>query len=190
MNSIAQAKQILRQKSRLLRIRNDPFHEWNNGKLSQNLFGFIRRSCIEKQVIAAFWPLENEPDLRNLLRDLHRAGYRIALPETPAKGKELRFRLWYPEVVLHKGRYGTLYPETERVRPDCILVPLLSFDRAGRRLGYGGGYYDRTLCQYPKARAVGVAFSYQETPVVPTEEFDQFLPVIVTESEIIYRNRE
>ena len=81
---------------------------------------------------------------------------------------------------------GTSYPAGgEEVRPDWLLVPLVAFDRAGRRLGYGGGYYDRTLAALPGAVAVGCAHSVQEMPVVPAGPDDVRLPWVATENGVI-----
>ena len=91
------------------------------------------------------------------------------------------------------GRFGTLHPDIDPVStpaiPDLIFVPLLAFDREGYRLGYGGGYYDRTLAALPEARAIGYGFSCQQVEAVPHGPFDLKLPVIVTETGSISTTR-
>lgn len=186
MNDILQAKCDLRNKLKLLRSQSDQFHTKYTSFLIQNIVKFICNTCVTKDVIACFWPLNNEADLRPLLHQLIQHKYQVALPKTPAKGNPLSFHLWSPTVTMQEGRYKTIYPNTENIEPNFILVPLMAFDRCGNRLGYGGGYYDRTLQQFSDVNCAGIAFSYQEVIRVPTEKFDFSLPVIITEQEIIY----
>ncbi len=136
-------------------------------------------------VVAGFLPLEGEIDLRPLLGRLREAGHPIALPQTPAPGNPLIFRQWLPHSVLRPERFGTLVPDGPVVVPDVLLVPLLGFDRRGWRLGYGGGYYDRTLAALPQALAIGCGFAVQELDEVPVGPYDARLPLIATEQEVI-----
>lgn len=134
-------------------------------------------------VIGGVWPLENEIDLRPLLQDLSFQGWRIALPETTPKGSPLLFRAWCRDTPLQKGRFDTFHPAGAETQPDVLLVPMLAFDSAFYRLGYGGGYYDRTLAQRRK-HAVGFAYAWQKVDVVPRDDFDVPMDVIVTERSI------
>jgi 5-formyltetrahydrofolate cyclo-ligase len=136
-------------------------------------------------VVSGFWPIGSEIDIRPLLEALHARGHAVALPETPPRGRPLTFRLWHPGMALLPERFGTMRPTGEPVRPDWLLVPLLAFDRAGRRLGYGGGYYDRTLPGLPGARAVGCAYACQELDAVPAGEYDARLQAVATERGVI-----
>lgn len=142
-------------------------------------------------VVAGFWPMGAEIDIRPLLRRLERAGHALALPVTPPRGAPLTFRRWHWGGALMPGRFGTSQPpaSAETVLPDFLLVPLLAFDRQGGRLGYGGGYYDRTLAALPRARAIGVAFAAQEVPAVPCGPHDRPLPGIATERGFISSER-
>lgn len=133
--------------------------------------------------IACVWPMPDEVDLRPLSHRLHEVGWQILMPETPPKGSPLIFRQWDPDCSMREGRFGTVCPDGPVDVPDVILVPMLAFDRRGYRLGYGGGYYDRTLAALPDACAIGYAFSVQEVPHIPVGPFDVPLPVIVTEKE-------
>ncbi|SFK39535.1 5-formyltetrahydrofolate cyclo-ligase [Falsiroseomonas stagni] len=134
-------------------------------------------------VVAGFWPMGPEIDIRPLLHALHGRGHRIALPVTPKRGLPLHFRAWSPGDALARGPMGTSQPgpDAAPLVPDWLLVPLLAFDRAGRRLGYGGGYYDRTLAALPGATAIGTAFAAQEVDEVPAGPEDAPLTAIVTE---------
>ncbi|WP_051537344.1 5-formyltetrahydrofolate cyclo-ligase [Asaia prunellae] len=125
-------------------------------------------------------------DLRPLYAALTDLGHEILLPETTPKGTPLVFRRWSPDCVMLAGRFGTMHPDGVTDRPDLILVPLLAFDRRGNRLGYGGGYYDRTLSQI-SCRSIGFAFAWQEVARVPLGAYDQPLDWIVTEKEALER---
>lgn len=96
--------------------------------------------------IAAFWPMADEPDLRPLLEQWVLAGYEVCLPVIAQRNAPLEFRRWTPEAVMREGAYGIAEPaDGAVVQPDVILVPTLGYTLAADRLGYGGGYYDRTL---------------------------------------------
>lgn len=137
------------------------------------------------QAIACVWPLPHEVDLRPLCHWLHENGARVLLPETTPRGTPLIFRHWHPTCAMRVGRFGTHAPDGPVLAPDIVLVPLLGFDRAGNRLGYGGGYYDRTLARLPSAQAIGYAPASQEVAALPAGPHDQKLPCIVTEREIL-----
>ncbi len=137
--------------------------------------------------VSGYWPIKAELDVRPVLEILARKGHPIGLPVIDAKGEPLVFRRWEPGDVLIEAGFGTLVPGGDKaeVIPQVLLVPLLSFDRDGYRLGYGGGFYDRTLALLRGRQdtlAVGVAFSAQEVGSVPRDAFDQRLDWIVTES--------
>jgi 5-formyltetrahydrofolate cyclo-ligase len=137
-------------------------------------------------VIAGYWPMGDEMDPRPLMLALASRGHALALPITPPRGRPLAFRAWAPGAALRLGPMGTSEPVAgEELRPDVLLVPLLAFDRAGRRLGYGGGYYDRTLAALPGAKAIGIAYAGQEMPEVPAGPQDMRLPLIATEDSVI-----
>ena len=137
-------------------------------------------------IIAGYWPMGEELDPRPLMLALASRGHAMALPVTPPRGQPLAFRAWAPGAALRPGPMGTSEPaEGAALRPDILLVPLLAFDRAGRRLGYGGGYYDRTLAALPGAKAIGIAYAGQEMPEVPAGPQDFRLPLIATEDSVI-----
>ena len=136
-------------------------------------------------VLAGIWPLPGEPSLVPAWDALHGRGHRIVLPETTPPGTMLVFRLWTPQAVLRPGRFGTLYPDGPVLRPGIVFVPLLAWDRSLSRLGYGGGYYDRTLAALPDAVAVGIGFAAQEVQAVPVGPYDVPLDAMVTEHGLV-----
>jgi 5-formyltetrahydrofolate cyclo-ligase len=136
-------------------------------------------------IVSGFWPLDGEIDLLPLLHALYARGHQIVLPETPPRSQPLTFRLWQPGEQMRRGRFGTLVPSGPVLVPDFLLVPLLAFDRQGRRLGYGGGYYDRTLAALPGRPMLGCAFAAQELDEVPAGPYDARLPAVATEHGII-----
>jgi 5-formyltetrahydrofolate cyclo-ligase len=140
--------------------------------------------------VSGFWPLDDEFDPRPLFQTLHGRGHPIGLPVVVGRGLPLLFRRWEPGMALVRGNFKVMTPppEAPEVVPRLLLVPLLAFDREGYRLGYGGGFYDRTLAKLRAAGdalAIGVAFAMQEAAQVPRDDTDQPLDWIVTEREAI-----
>lgn len=143
-------------------------------------------------VVAGYWPFRTEIDPRPLMARLARLGAGLALPVTPPKGSDapLSFRAFSSETPLRPGAFGVPEPgpDCASVEPDLLLVPLLAFDRAGRRLGYGAGHFDRTLASLRARRrvvALGLAFARQEVEKTPVHAHDQLLDAIVTEAAYI-----
>lgn len=135
--------------------------------------------------VAAFcWPIKHEPDIRALLTVWAEAGVRSALPVVVGEGQPLAFREWTPTTPLAPDRYGIPTPTGGAwLTPDLILLPLNGFDAAGYRLGYGGGYFDRTLAALaPRPLAVGVGFEINRVDSIRPEAHDQRLDWIVTEN--------
>ena len=136
--------------------------------------------------ISAFWPFRTELDVRPLINHLYGLGYTIALPEIDSKNKPLIFREWNPRQNLIEDNYGVMcLPKTAAIKtPDWLLVPLLAFDKNGFRLGYGGGFYDRTLAGIraggQAVTAIGIAFDGQQVPSVPTGPYDMPLDGVLT----------
>lgn len=140
----------------------------------------------EAATVSAYWPLEAEFDPRPIAHHLHAAGHRIGLPVVLGRGRPLVFRRWIPGMELEQGSFRVLVPspESPEVTPQVMLAPLLAFDAAGYRLGYGGGFYDRTIEMLRTSGpllVIGVAYAAQEVPAVPREPTDQPLDWIVTE---------
>ncbi|GBQ21974.1 5-formyltetrahydrofolate cyclo-ligase [Gluconacetobacter sacchari] len=181
--ALVAAKADLRERLRALRAA--PPSPAAIAALCRRMAAHVRAVLPPGADVAAVWPLPGEVDLRGLCAGLHEGGYGVLLPETPPRGLPLCFRRWRPDAEMRPGRFGTLYPDGAMARPDLVFVPLLGFDRRGFRLGYGGGYYDRTLAELPGVPAVGYGLSAQEVPAVPVGVYDVPLPVILTERDVI-----
>jgi 5-formyltetrahydrofolate cyclo-ligase len=141
-------------------------------------------------IIAGYWPMADEIDIRPLLAALHDQGRTIVLPVVAGSGEPLIFRRWLPEMALQEGTFGTLHPgaDAQEETPGLLLVPLLAFDGRGARLGWGGGFYDRTLAHLRAAGpviAVGAAYHGQRMERVPQMPGDQPLDWIVTDEDVI-----
>jgi len=140
--------------------------------------------------VSGFMPMKTEINPLPLMKKLAEVGVQLALPVTGRRGQPLTMRAWTWGEPLASGVWGIREPKPEapQVDPDILLVPLLAFDRAGRRLGYGGGFYDLTLAQLRSRKAViavGLAFAAQEIASVPTTPRDATLDLVLTEREVI-----
>ena len=150
---------------------------------SASIVGHLLAALPLPRVVAFCWPIKHEPDVRAVVGGWVEAGARAALPVVLASASPLVFREWKADSRLEPDRYGIPTPvEGEFVQPDMILLPLNGFDAAGFRLGYGGGYFDRTLAALsPRPLAVGVGFEINRLPDIRPEVHDQRLDWIVTE---------
>lgn len=141
-------------------------------------------------IVSGFMPLKSEINPMPLMRRLADAGAQLALPAVAGRGKPLTMRAFAFGEPLVAGVWGIREPgpDAREVFPDIVIVPLLAFDRAGRRLGYGAGYYDMTITGLRARKpviAVGIAFAAQEIPRVPTTARDAALDLVLTEHEVI-----
>ncbi|WZB62503.1 5-formyltetrahydrofolate cyclo-ligase [Achromobacter xylosoxidans] len=138
-------------------------------------------------IVAAFWPMEDEPDLRPLLEQWVEAGITVVLPVVRERNAPLAFLPWTPDAPMRSGAYGIQEPAAgDELPPDVVLAPTLGFTQFGDRVGYGGGYYDRTLAALRDGgqpfTAIGIAWSCGELDAdyEPTEH-DYPLDAILTE---------
>lgn len=144
-------------------------------------------------VLAGYWPIRGEPDLRPLLSDLHRAGVIIALPVVQTRAAPLVFRRWTPGMRMKRGLWSIPVPppQTGTLSPDIALAPCLGWDADCFRLGWGGGYYDRTLADLsPRPVKVGVAMAAARLPTIYPQPHDIPLDLIVTETGIAVERKD
>jgi len=141
------------------------------------------------RVVSGYRPIRTEIDPTPLMVALIGAGHTLCVPVIEGAGLPLRFREWRPGCAMTTGVFGAEIPAVGRwLEPDLLITPLIAFDAAGWRLGYGGGFYDRTLAKLQAKRptvAIGFAYAAQEVAEVPTDATDRQLDAIVTERGVI-----
>jgi 5-formyltetrahydrofolate cyclo-ligase len=169
-------KTALRARARAIRATLDP-------KLGDAVCHHVLNAVplLPGAAVAGTWPMPGELDLRPLWHALHARGHLVLLPETPPRGEALIFRAWTPGATMIPERFGTKRPDGPVATPDLIIVPFLAVDRAGHRLGYGGGYYDRTLAALPDVPAIGAGFAALQLDSLPIGPHDRPLDEIFTE---------
>ena len=175
------------ERSRLLALRTGmPQAEHREKTAAITNFLVAGFDLLGSGVIGYCWPFKGEPDPRFAVRHFRARGARAALPVVAAKQSPLEFREWWPGVPTSRGVFDLPVPEgTEVVTPDALLVPPVGFDEGGFRLGYGGGYFDRTLASIqPQPLAVAVAFEICRMPTIRPQSHDIPMDFIVTERAI------
>lgn len=179
-------KATLRESAKRLRTRlQDHMGLEAAEKVADHVAGFFASEISEK-LFGLYMPTGSELDARLTAHRLDRLSAALALPSVTAKNAPLIFRRWGPGDPLVAAAYGIKEPEAEapEVVPDIILAPLLAFDGACNRLGYGGGFYDRTLAAHPHVRAFGLAFAAQFVDKLPTLDTDIPLHGVITEEGV------
>lgn len=143
-------------------------------------------SGLAGMIVGFYWPFQGEFDPRPFVTDLRGRGVRAVLPAVVAKNQPLEFHEWWPGVAMTKGVYDLPVPDgTSALVPDALLIPALGVGSQGDRLGYGGGYFDRTLAALrPKPIAVGIAFELSRIATIVPQPHDVFMDFIVTEAGI------
>jgi len=147
------------------------------------------------QVISGYLAIGDEIDPLRVMDQQRKAGKTCVLPVVVGKAQPLIFRIWEPGCQLESGPLNTRHPQEDMpvADPDVLLVPLLTFARDGYRLGWGGGFYDRTLAAYrdrgKSIVSIGVAYGGQERNQVPHDAYDQRLDFVVTEKGVIRIDR-
>ena len=138
-------------------------------------------------IVAAYWRIRDELDCQPILIRLMDGNQTVVLPVVLGLEEPLELRVWEQGASLYESGFGTLAPSelAPKAEPDIVIMPLLGFDSQGTRLGYGGGYYDRTLAGMKKRpKLIGLAFSAQELEHIPREAHDVPLDAIVTEAGV------
>lgn len=146
------------------------------------------RAKLHGTILSGYWPIKGEPDLRPLLSGLHRAGVTIALPVVETRAAPLVFRRWTPEMRMIRGDWNIPVPspEAEVLSPDVVLAPCLGWDAGCYRLGWGGGYFDRTLAVLnPRPFAIGIALAAAQMSTIYPQPHDIPLDMIVTEAGVL-----
>lgn len=142
--------------------------------------------AVEGLVISVYWPFRGEPDLRPWMNAVALRGGRCALPVVVEKGAPLAFRIWREGEALERGVWNIPIPAGgDAVEPDVAIAPVVGFDRAGYRLGYGGGFFDRTLAaRTPRPRVFGVGYMLQAIDTIHPLSHDIAMDAIVTETGV------
>jgi len=158
--------------------------------LSKSLLIAVVLAPLFGSIIAGYSPIRSEIDPVPLMQSLATEGARLALPVIIARDEPLMFRVWDAANSLVAGSLGILEPppEAPQLMPDILLVPLAAFDRAGHRIGYGAGHYDRTFAQLRAIKpftAIGLAFDTQEIESIPMQPHDVALDYMLTETRVI-----
>ncbi|MFV0336527.1 MAG: 5-formyltetrahydrofolate cyclo-ligase [Tropicimonas sp.] len=144
-------------------------------------------------VLAGYWPINGEPDLRSLMADLHEAGTTLALPLVETRAAPLIFRLWTPETRMVRGDWNIPVPppDAPALTPDIVLAPLVGWSDDGYRLGYGGGYFDRTLAALtPRPLAIGIGLETAQLQTIFPQPHDIPLDLVLTEAGRRFERRE
>ncbi|WP_413868669.1 5-formyltetrahydrofolate cyclo-ligase [Albidovulum sp.] len=139
------------------------------------------------RVFSGYWPIKGEFDLRPLMAELHGAGVTVALPVVEVKAAPLVFRRWTPETKMVRGDWNIPVPppEAERLHPDIALAPFLGWSEGAYRLGYGGGYFDRTLAALlPRPFAIGIGLQSARLATIYPQPHDIALDLILTEAGV------
>lgn len=157
-------------------------HAQRSRQIERHLGALV--DVLSPAVLAFCWPFRGEFDARALVVARLPGGLRACLPVVVDNGRPLEFREWSPQSEMIEDRYGIHIPARgETLRPDAILMPLNAFDAAGYRLGYGGGYFDRSLAALsPRPRAVGVGFELARVDSIRPQAYDLPMDFIVTEA--------
>ena len=177
-------KQTLRKKILLHRKSNYKIVSLKYYLLEDILKKF---NLLKNKNIGAYFPINNEIDCLEILKQLEKSGHKISLPKTK-KGKNMDFFEWSTNDLLFTGKIGIPEPiSKKKIYPDVLLVPLVAFNKDKFRLGYGGGYYDRYIQKIKKIKkilTIGMAFSFQEVKRLPINKHDKKLDFIFTENYI------
>ncbi|MDF1756393.1 MAG: 5-formyltetrahydrofolate cyclo-ligase [Verrucomicrobiales bacterium] len=142
---------------------------------------------VSERICSFYWPFRGEPDLRPLMEQWYQEGAACALPCVTRKNSSMEFRPWEPGTQMEPGIWNIPVPvNDEVVMPDLVIAPLVGFDRGNYRLGYGGGYFDRTLAAMSaKPTIIGVGYSDLEMPTIHPQSYDVPMNYIVTETGVI-----
>jgi 5,10-methenyltetrahydrofolate synthetase len=180
-----------------LRAERDALSVADRQAAGAALAGHLRQVLADRfdgaagMVLSAYWPIKGEPDLRGLMANLHDAGVIIALPVVEVRASPLVFRRWQPGLRMVRGDWDIPVPPTdaERLVPEISLAPVVGWDSAGFRLGYGGGYFDRTLARLaPRPFTIGIGLQAARLATIFPQPHDILLNVILTEAGVQFQS--
>lgn len=190
----AQARDVARwrkaERTRLRDVRMAMSMD-ERGRVAEALAGHLEAVLADRfdgargKVFSAYWPIKGEPDLRPLMARLHESGVQVALPLVELKAAPLTFRRWTPETQMVRGDWNIPVPppDAPEVTPDIALAPLVGWTDEGYRLGYGGGYFDRTLAALvPRPFVIGVGYEAARLATIFPQPHDIALDLVVTEA--------
>ena len=178
-----------------LRLKRSAFPSGDKETVRLTVYDLMREHSPELRFacLGFYWPFQGEIDVRHLVRNFLALGAEAALPVVVEARQPLEFWSWRPQIKLTRGVLKIPVPsDRSPVQPTVLLVPLLGFDAAGYRLGYGGGYYDRTLATLAqKPLTIGIGYEVGRLQTIYPQPHDRPMDAIVTESGVVrFRHRD
>ena len=173
-------RQMLQKRAAL----NEAYQKRESEKGCETAYDFLKDK--DYQTLAAYRPIRHELNILPLLQQLRGEGKTILLPRMDVSNRQLTFHEYRHDAELEKGPYDVHQPKADSPhhQPDIILLPLVACDAKGNRLGYGGGYYDRTLAKIePRPMLIGCGYDFQTLETLPLEPHDQGLDALITPSK-------
>jgi 5,10-methenyltetrahydrofolate synthetase len=176
-----------------LRVERDAMTVAGRQDAGSALRDHLRRLLAERfdgargRTVSGYWPIKGEPDLRPLMTELHHSGALVALPLVEEKATPLAFRRWTPATRMVRGFWNIPVPppDADRLVPEIVFAPVMGWDGDGYRLGYGGGYFDRTLAALaPRPFTIGIGFRAARLATIYPQPHDIPLDIILTETGI------
>ena len=178
-------KFLLKRKKNFKKIKNFSF---------EKIFFLIKKNFKKKKLfIGCYFPSNFEVNILNFILQSKRKNFQFGLPVI-SKGNKMNFKHWSASESLYLNKFGIPEPNFKNkiIKPDIILVPLVSFDKKLNRIGYGKGYFDRALKELSKEKkifTIGIAFSFQECSLIPFENHDYKLDCVLTDKKLIYNKK-
>ena len=173
------------ERARLLELRREmplDFHQQANQAIERELYRQLPSDS--HRLVGCYWPFRREFNCIPYMREVLRRGGRVALPVVIGRGRPLEFRCWTEKAAMERGVWDIPHPASgEAVFPSALVIPLVGFDDAGYRLGYGAGFYDMTIASFAvRPRLVAVGFEFSRLPTIQPQPHDQPMDVIITET--------
>jgi 5-formyltetrahydrofolate cyclo-ligase len=162
--------------------------QWDK-QIGEHLLKTLHKHQLMNSIFGVFSPIKAEPQLNSVFNQMHELGISLALPLVIKKNMPLQFSKWMPNDVMTQDEYGISVPANFNITsPNVLLIPCVGFNNQGYRLGYGGGFYDRTLAVTQRPLAIGIAYDQSKTQF-EIGEYDIPMDIIITEQEISFFNQ-